>query len=134
MSIFCHQIGLLGHHVYACGIKPQSSKCDKIMKWPTLWSATDVRSFLGLVRYIAGFLPKLIDHTMILAPLTTKDAHKNFPAWTSDHDFAFKSIKALEVSDGLYGKVATCYLPPSHLLDFLLLSIAYNTIPRLCKY
>ena len=65
------------------------------MKWPTPWSATDVRSFLGLVRYIAGFLPKLTDHTVILTPLTTKDAHKTFPTWTSDHDFAFKSIKAL---------------------------------------
>ena len=35
---------------------------------------------------------------------------------------------------GVYGKVATCYLPPSYLLDFLLLSIAYNTILRLIKY
>ena len=35
---------------------------------------------------------------------------------------------------GVYGKVARCYLPPSHLLDVLLLSIAYNTILRLCMY
>ena len=130
MSIFCHQIGLLGHHIYACGIKPQSSKCDKIMKWPTLWSATDVRSFLGLVRYIAGFLPKLIDHTMILAPLTTKDAHKNFPAWTSDHDFAFKSIKALvcdaecltvidHINPGKIEFYLTCALQATLYLDLL---------------
>ena len=48
-------------------------------------SCTDVRSFLGLVRYIATFLPKLADHTVILTPLTTKEARKAFPAWTTAH-------------------------------------------------
>jgi hypothetical protein len=61
-------------------------------------SATDVRSFLGLVRYLATFLPKLADHTTILMPLTTKEAKKSFPPWTDAHQAAFQGIKDLVVS------------------------------------
>jgi hypothetical protein len=53
---------------------------------------------LGLVRYVAAFLPRLADHTTILTPLTTKEAQKHFPLWTDDHKFAFDAIKALVVS------------------------------------
>ena len=79
-QFFLTELDFLGHHISTRGIEPQSSKCDKILKWPTPRSATDVRNFLGLVRYIVTFLPKLADHTVVLTPLTTKDAHKVFPA------------------------------------------------------
>jgi RNase H-like domain found in reverse transcriptase/Integrase zinc binding domain len=53
---------------------------------------------LGLVRYVAIFLPKLADFTAVLTPLTTKEARKEFPEWTSHHQIAFKAIKSLVVS------------------------------------
>ena len=68
------------------------------MRWPKPHSATDVQSFISLVRYIVGFLPKLADHTVVLTPLTTKDSHKQFPAWMAEHDFAFEFIKVLVCS------------------------------------
>jgi hypothetical protein len=68
------------------------------MGWPILKLATDICSFLGLVCYIAIFLPKLADHTVILTPLTTKEACKCFPTWTTDHQMAFEAIKGLVVS------------------------------------
>ena len=68
------------------------------MQWPKPQSATDVQAFLGLVRYVSIFLPHLADHTVVLTPLTTKEARKSFPPWTSDHDAAFEAIKALVVS------------------------------------
>ena len=55
-------------------------------------------SFLALVQYIAVFLLKLTDHTVVLNPLTTKAAHKDFPTWTDVHDFTFQSIKQLVCS------------------------------------
>ena len=64
----------------------------------------------------------------------------NINDWTSEKCFPISNTlyitiqKCLMDCKGVYGKVATCYLPPSHLLDFLLLSIAYNTILRLNKY
>jgi hypothetical protein len=56
-----------------------------------------VRSFLGLVRYISMYLPKLADFTRVLMPLTTKEARRCFLKWTEEHKRAFESIKALVV-------------------------------------
>ena len=95
---FLTEVDFLGHHISAHGIELQSAKCDKILKWPKLTSATDVHSFLGLVCYIAIFLPNLMEHTGILTPLTMKDAHKNFPVWSDEHNATFKVIKSLVCS------------------------------------
>jgi RNase H-like domain found in reverse transcriptase/Reverse transcriptase (RNA-dependent DNA polymerase) len=97
-KFFQEEVDFLGHHISQRGIKPNSSKIDKVLNWPVLKSMTDVRGFLGLVRYVSVFLPNLADHTCILTPLTTKDAKKLFPAWTLMHQEAFEAIKALVVS------------------------------------
>jgi RNase H-like domain found in reverse transcriptase len=57
-----------------------------------------VRAFLGLVRYIADFLPLLADHTSMLTPLTHKTADSEFPVWNTAHQTAFDAIKSLIVS------------------------------------
>jgi hypothetical protein len=97
-AFFLLEMDFLGHHISACGIEPNSSKVDRILNWPTPQNATDVCSYLGLVRYVSAFLPKLADYTSVLTPLTTKDAHKHFPPWTDEHQSAFEGIKALVVS------------------------------------
>ena len=97
---FLTEVDFLGHHISAHGIEPQSVKCDKILKWPKPTSAMDVYSFLGLVCYIAVFLLNLVEHTRILTPLMTKDAHKNLPLWSDEHNAAFKLIKSLVCSVG----------------------------------
>jgi len=68
------------------------------MDWPQPKSATVVRSFLRLVRYISIYLPKLADFTIILTPFTMKDARKSFPEWTVKHQGTFEAIKALIIS------------------------------------
>jgi RNase H-like domain found in reverse transcriptase/Reverse transcriptase (RNA-dependent DNA polymerase)/Integrase zinc binding domain len=97
-NFFQREVDFLGHHISERGIEPNSSKVEKILNWPVPKSSTDVRAFLGLVRYISVFLPKLADHTCILTPLTTKDCRKKFPNWTTDHQTAFDTVKALVVS------------------------------------
>lgn len=92
------ELDFLGHHISERGIEANSSKVDRVLQWPVPKSATDVRAFLGLVRYIAIFLPKLADHTVILTPLTTKESRKDFPTWNAAHQLAFEAIKALVVS------------------------------------
>src|ERR1700727_3186562 len=37
-------------------------------------------------------------YTCILTPLTTKDAQRQFPTWTVEHQCAFEAIKDLVVS------------------------------------
>ncbi|TFK79046.1 hypothetical protein K466DRAFT_461341, partial [Polyporus arcularius HHB13444] len=58
----------------------------------------DVRSFLGLVRYLASFLPRLAKYTAVLTPLTTKEAERDFPDWSPSHHAAFVAIKELVTS------------------------------------
>jgi Reverse transcriptase (RNA-dependent DNA polymerase) len=72
-KFFHEEIYFLGHHISSHGVEPNSSNIDCIMQWPTPKSSTDVHAFLGLVRYIANFLPWLADYTTILTPLTTKE-------------------------------------------------------------
>jgi hypothetical protein len=63
----CHfyllELDFLGHHISACGIEANTSKIDKILHWLVPKNSTDVHSFLGLVCYIACFLPKLANYT-----------------------------------------------------------------------
>ena len=98
----CHfyllDIDFLGHHISARGIEANTSKVDKILGWPVPKNTMDVHSFLGLVHYVSLFLPKLADYTCILTPLTTKEARRDFPIWTTEHQTAFEAIKALVVS------------------------------------
>jgi hypothetical protein len=68
------------------------------LDWPIPKSANEVQSFLGLVRYIASFLPHLAEHTTVLAPLTSKECEKDFPTWSSTRHRAFEAIKQLVVS------------------------------------
>jgi hypothetical protein len=105
-SLFCNpkkcnfyqlDVNFLGHRISARGVEVQSSKVDKILHWPTPKNATETRSFLGLVRYISSYLPKLAEFTTVLTPLTTNEAKKLFPSWTPEHQAAFNSIKQLVI-------------------------------------
>jgi hypothetical protein len=97
-EFFCTELDFLGHHISGRGIEANTSKVDKILNWPVPKSASDVRAFLGLVRYIAVYLPKLAEFTSVLSPLTTKEVDKHFPTWSAEHQAAFDAVKGLVVS------------------------------------
>ena len=96
--LFCTEIDFLGHHISEHGIEADNKKVEKVLNWPVPKSATEVRGFLGLVRYIAAFLPLLADHTGILTELTMKDSERNFPCWAPKHHKAFNAIKEIVTS------------------------------------
>ncbi|KAG9225881.1 hypothetical protein CCMSSC00406_0006497 [Pleurotus cornucopiae] len=97
-SLFCTEIDFLGHHISRNGIQADANKAVKIAQWPTPRTATDVRQFLGLVRYLSAFLPGLASLTAVLTPLTNKVNGKDPVAWSPVHQKAFEDIKALVVS------------------------------------
>ena len=78
-TLFSTEISFLGHKISAAGIQADPRKIDRILDWPQPTTATNVRGFLGLTRYIATFLPALAEHTSVLTPLTTKDCDREFP-------------------------------------------------------
>ncbi|PSR72195.1 hypothetical protein PHLCEN_2v11934 [Hermanssonia centrifuga] len=96
-DLFCLSINFLGYYISANGIEADNKKVEKILDWPVPRSAFDVRSFLGLVRYISNFLPALAQHTLVLNTLTTKEADKDF-IWTPAHFDAFEAVKTLVTS------------------------------------
>ena len=96
-SLFTTELFFLGHSISADGIKADESKIRRIVDWPVPKSVSDVQAFLGLVRYVANFLPNLADHTRVLHTLTTKEASKDFPPWKSSHQRAFEAIKGLVI-------------------------------------
>ena len=92
-TLFATEIDFLGHHISERGIEADTTKVSQILNWPAPKSAKHVRQFLGLVRYIAVFLPALAEHTTILTPLTKKECNNEFPPWTNVHQYAFNAIK-----------------------------------------
>ena len=96
--LFCTEVDFLGHHISKRGIEADPRKIDCILNWLVPKSATEVHAFLGLVRYIADFLPQLTDHTCVLTPLTHKGTDTDFPTWLPEHQTVFENIKALVVS------------------------------------
>jgi len=95
---FCTEIDFPGHHISACSIEADNKKIDRILNWPVPKSATEVRGFLGLVRYIAAFLPSIVDHMGILSQLTMKDSEKNFSSWMPKYQVAFDVVKQIVTS------------------------------------
>jgi hypothetical protein len=97
-SLFCTELDFLGHHISSSGVEADASKAKRILDWPILKTPSDVRSFLGLVRYLDQFLPNLADHTRLLTPLTTKSSELDWPGWSETHQKAFDAIKRLVTS------------------------------------
>ena len=94
-QLFTTELDFLGHHISARGIEPDSKKVEQIRTWPVPKDAKQVRRFLGLVRYLALFLPRLAEYTSVLTPLTTKDAERAWPGWKGVHQRAFQNVKDL---------------------------------------
>lgn len=98
-SVICAtKISFLGHHISREGIRADTSKIEKILQWPVPTKISEVRAFLGLVRYLAAFLPDLAKFTMVLDPLTSNKLKRDFPPWTHKHQAAFDGIKKLVTS------------------------------------
>jgi hypothetical protein len=96
--LFTPTVEFLGHRISRSGIEACERKAGRIMDWPVPKSATETRQFLGLVRYLQQFLPKLAVQCRVLEELTHKKYEKNFPNWTQSHQSAFDAIKHLVVS------------------------------------
>jgi Reverse transcriptase (RNA-dependent DNA polymerase) len=55
--LFADEIQFLGHTISSRGIEPAETKVDKVLASRPPSSASDIKEFLGLVNYIAQFLP-----------------------------------------------------------------------------
>lgn len=95
---FQESLDFLGYHISRKGVSAQDSKVAAVTNFPRPKSAEEVRRFLGLVRFIAGFLENLAEYTRKLTPLTKSVCNKSFPPWSVEHEEAFQQIKRLVTS------------------------------------
>ena len=96
--LFQYETSFLGHVISQRGIEADPSKIEKILNWPVPKNVKQVQQFLGLVRYLNAFLPRLAVQTSVLSRLTTKECIKNFPKWSDVHQTAFDKIKEILLS------------------------------------
>ena len=96
--LFSFRVNFLGHMISQDGIEADEKKAEKIENWPVPTNATETRAFLGLMRYLNVFLPKLAVQSDILLVFITKETEKKFPEWRPKHQLAFDTIKAIVTS------------------------------------
>ena len=82
----------LGHIILDRGIHADTDKMQKIRDWQQPCNYHDIQRFLGLMQYLAHFLPDITAYTMPLSLCTCNG--KPF-LWTPLLDKCFESIKSL---------------------------------------
>ena len=82
----------IGHLLTSNGVKADPTKIDVIQNLTKPTDVQGVRRIMGMVNYLAKFLPKLSDISEPLRRLTRKETQFN---WATEHDQAFSEIKKL---------------------------------------
>lgn len=90
--LFTDEIHFLGHIISSWGVEPAQTKVNKVLAAHAPSSPSDIKEFLGLINYIAQFLPSLSEWSMVLSDLTRKGVKVE---WLPEHDEAFCNIKQL---------------------------------------
>ena len=92
VNLYLQSMDCLGHIISDRGIHADTNKMQKIWDWRQPRNYHDVQQFLGLVQYLAHFLPDITAYTTPLS-LCTRNG-KPF-IWTPLLDKCFESIKSL---------------------------------------
>ena len=80
----------LGHYISGQGLEPIPEKLKSLQQMPELTDLTEVRKFLGFVRYYRKFIPKYSDIARPLTNLTRKDIPFE---WSPTCQIAFEMLK-----------------------------------------
>ena len=86
----------LGHKISARGIEPDDAKIKAIMEMSEPSDKTGIQNLLGLINYVAKFLPKLSKFTSPLRELLQKDVQWH---WEEHYKKSLENIKELLSSD-----------------------------------
>ncbi|KAL6483174.1 hypothetical protein MHYP_G00080460 [Metynnis hypsauchen] len=84
------EVLFVGHKVSAAGIEPDPDKIRAITDMPVPQNTADIRRFLGMVTYVAKFVPHFAESTKPLRDLLVKD---NDWTWSHMQQAAFDKLK-----------------------------------------
>lgn len=91
-DILSKRIDCLGHIVDDQGLHADTDKMSRIRNWHAPRNYHEVQQFLGLVQYLAHFMP---DVTAYTAPLSSMTRNGQSFSWRPLHDKCFETIKIL---------------------------------------
>ena len=86
------EVAFIGHILTPDGLKPDPKKVEAINDMPHPTDVQSLRRFLGMINYLAKFLPGLSDETEVLRKLTEKDAEW---CWLKAHEEAVVRIQRM---------------------------------------
>ena len=89
MKIHLPEVTYIGHLLTKDGIHPDPRKVEAIHSLKTPTDVKSLKRFLGMVNYLAKFLPKLSEMTQPLRNLEKKNVVWE---WNSTHDEVFAKI------------------------------------------
>jgi len=89
-DLYAEQVDCLGHIIDKEGIHVDSNKVARIREWRTPRNYNDIQRFVGLVNYIATFLPDVTAYTGPLLSMTQNGAPFH---WRPLHNKCFEMIK-----------------------------------------
>jgi hypothetical protein len=92
VNLYAQRMECLGHIIDDEGIHADEDKMTRVRDWPTPRNHEDVMRFLGLVQYLAHFMPDVSAYT---GPLASICEDKTPFYWRPLHDKCFSLIKAL---------------------------------------
>jgi hypothetical protein len=73
LVLYADKMEVLGHVIDRKGLHADKDKMERIREWRTPRNGHDIQKFLGLVQYIAQYMPKLSVYTSPLSKLTGKN-------------------------------------------------------------
>ncbi|KEP44919.1 putative Pol polyprotein/retrotransposon, partial [Rhizoctonia solani 123E] len=91
-DLYVDKMECLGHVIDHEGIHADTDKMSVLRSWPAPRNAHDIQCFLGLVQYLAAYMPDLLAYSGPISELTCKG--RAF-LWTPIHERCFENIKAL---------------------------------------
>ena len=84
------EVQFMGHLLTPEGLKADPSKVEAILEMPSPNDVKGLKRFLGMVNYLAKFLPLLSDMTEPLRRLEDKETEW---CWLEQHQKAFDTVK-----------------------------------------
>jgi hypothetical protein len=89
-KLYAEKLECLGHMIDNKGLHADSDKMARIREWKTPHNYHEIQCFLGLVQYLAHFLPDISAYT---SPLSAMIKNGQSFQWRPLHDHCFQVIK-----------------------------------------
>src|ERR1700691_6536993 len=104
----------LGHIIDDRGIHANSDKMVRIRKWQTPRNKHDVQQFLGLVQYLAHFMPDVSAYT---DPLAAIQNNRHPFHWGPMHQMCMDNIKLLACKTPMLRPIDTTVNEPTRFMS-----------------